>query len=101
MAHAIKPAVMSNTITSAHGRWLCYRFDPPPDALPLEGGAGSGDSGGPLLGENGNGWLLLGLTSWVDAQSTLRTPGRYGQISCNVRLSHYVDWIERVIASER
>lgn len=89
-----------NKITSADGRWLCYIFDSPSEALPLEGGSGSGDSGGPILIRAENDWLLAGLTSWTDPQSSVRTPGRYGQISCNVRLSHYKDWIERVIAAE-
>jgi chymotrypsin len=87
-----------NKITSAHGRWLCYIFDKPSDALPLEGGTGSGDSGGPALIQAKNDWLLAGLTSWSDPQSTIRTPGRYGQITCNVRLSYYKDWIESVIS---
>jgi hypothetical protein len=85
-----------NRITSADGRWLCYVFDKPSDALALEGGSGSGDSGGPVLIQSGKDWLLAGLTSWSDAQSVIRTPGRYGQISCNVRLSHYSDWIEEI-----
>ncbi len=89
-----------NKITSAHGRWLCYVFDKPSDALPLEGGAGSGDSGGPVLVEAERAWVLAGLTSWVDAQSTIRTPGRYGQVTCNVRLSHYRSWIDSVIAAQ-
>lgn len=89
-----------NKITSADDRWLCYIFDKPSDALPLEGGSGSGDSGGPILIQNGKNWLLAGLTSWSDAQSTIRTPGRYGQISCNVRLSHYNGWIESVISGQ-
>lgn len=89
-----------DTVTSADGRWLCYAFDPPATALPLEGGSGSGDSGGPVLIQAGNGWLLAGLTSWSDPQSTVRTPGRYGQVSCNVRLSHYTDWIEGVISAQ-
>jgi chymotrypsin len=87
-----------NKITSAHGRWFCYVFDKPSDALPLEGGSGSGDSGGPILLQIKNDWLLAGLTSWADPQSTIRTPGRYGQISCNIRLSHYKNWIESVIS---
>jgi chymotrypsin len=87
-----------NKVTSAHGRWFCYVFDKPPDALPLEGGSGSGDSGGPILIQAEKDWLLAGLTSWADPQSAIRTPGRYGQISCNVRLSHYRDWIEGVIS---
>jgi chymotrypsin len=87
-----------NKVTSAAGRWFCYVFNDPLDALPLEGGSGSGDSGGPILIETEKEWLLAGLTSWTDVQSTNRTPGRYGQVSCNVRLSHYKDWIESVIS---
>ena len=87
-----------NKVTSAHGRWLCYSFDKPSDALPLEGGSGSGDSGGPVLIRSGKGLSLAGLTSWSDPQSTVRIPGRYGQISCNVRMSHYAEWIESVIS---
>jgi chymotrypsin len=86
-----------NKITSAHGRWICYVFDEPSAALPLEGGSGSGDSGGPVLIQTASDWELAGLTSWSDPQSTVRTPGRYGQVTCNVRLSHYRDWIERVV----
>ncbi len=89
-----------NKATSAHGRWLCYMFDEPSDALPLENGAGSGDSGGPILIQVEKDWLLAGLTSWVDPQSSIRTPGRYGQISCNVRLSHYKEWIDSVISAQ-
>ncbi len=89
-----------NKVTSAHGRWFCYMFDKPSDALSLEGGSGSGDSGGPILIQAGKDWLLAGLTSWSDPQSTIRTPGRYGQITCNVRLSHYKDWIESVISAQ-
>lgn len=89
-----------NKVTSADGRWLCYLFDAPAQALPLEGGSGSGDSGGPVLLQAGNDWRLAGLTSWSDPQSTNRTPGRYGQITCNVRLRHYRDWIRSEIAGE-
>ena len=88
-----------NKVTSAHGRWVCYVFDEPSNALPLEGGSGSGDSGGPVLMQAGEDWVLAGLTSWADPQSVIRTPGRYGQISCNVRLSHYTEWIEGVLAA--
>lgn len=87
-----------NKITSAYGRWLCYLLDEPSEALPLEGGSGSGDSGGPVMVRSGENWSLVGLTSWVDPQSTVRVPGRYGQISCNVRVSHYAEWIESVIS---
>lgn len=84
-----------NVVTSADGRWFCYRFDAPPEALPREGGTGSGDSGGPVLAKEGEAWVLAGLASWVDPQSAERRPGRYGQFSCNVRLGHYRDSIDR------
>lgn len=89
-----------NKVTSAHGRWFCYLFDKPAQALPLEGGSGSGDSGGPILVQAEKGWELAGLSSWVAPQGAARTPpGRYGQISCNVRLGHYKRWIEDTLSA--
>jgi len=89
-----------NKITSAYDRWFCYVFDEPPSALPLEGITGNGDSGGPALIQVDDQWLLAGLAAWKFFQGNVMTsrPGRYGQTSCNVRLSHYVEWIESVIS---
>lgn len=90
-----------NKVTSAHGRWFCYAFDRPSEALPLEGGSGSGDSGGPVLIQADEDWLLAGLTSWTAPQGARTSrPGLYGQISCNVRLGHYREWIESVISAQ-
>lgn len=90
-----------NKVTSADGRWFCYVFDKPSETLPLEGGSGSGDSGGPILIQAGQDWLLAGLTSWTVPQGVVRTPpGQYGQISCNVRLRHYKDWVESMISPQ-
>lgn len=91
-----------NTITSAHGRWFCYVFDKPPLALPLEGATGNGDSGGPALIRVEDKWLLAGLTSWKNVQGNLTTahPGRYGETSCNVRLSHYTEWLENTMSAQ-
>lgn len=91
-----------NTITSAHDRWLCYVFDEPPAALPLEGVLGNGDSGGPVLIQNEGQRALAGLASWKFVHGHVMTarPGRYGQISCNVRLSHYREWIEGVMSGQ-
>jgi len=39
----------TNIINQTTDKWLFYRFDQSPDALPLEGMTGSGDSGGPAI----------------------------------------------------
>lgn len=90
----------TNKITSAYDRWFCYVFDAPPSALPLEGMMGNGDSGGALLIQTEGQPRLAGLASWKVVSGNVLTawPGRYGQIGCNVRLSHYAGWIESVIA---
>lgn len=89
-----------NTVTSAHDRWLCYVFDAPPAALPLEGALGNGDSGGPLLIEVEDQWTLAGLGAWKVVAGDVRTarPGQYGQTTCGVRLSHYAKWIMGVMS---
>ncbi len=91
-----------NTITSAYERWFCYVFDEPPSALPLEGVLGNGDSGGPALVQTKDQWLLAGLASWKFVHGHVMTarPGRYGQIGCNVRLSHYRAWIENIMSEQ-
>ncbi|MDR7194565.1 hypothetical protein J2W68_003313 [Luteimonas terrae] len=91
-----------NTVSSAYDRWFCYVFDAPPEALPLEGTLGNGDSGGPLLIEVDGRWVVAGLGAWKIVSGDVRTarPGRYGQTACNVRLSHYADWIDSVIAEQ-
>lgn len=88
-----------NVVTSADDRWICYVFDGPDAALPLEGKTGSGDSGGPVLIETETGWTLAGLASWGFIVGDVRTtrPGLYGQTTCNVRVSRYLSWIEAVM----
>ncbi len=91
-----------NKITSAYDRWFCYVFDEPLSALPLEGVLGNGDSGGPVLIQVEDQWSLAGLASWKVVHGNVVTarPGRYGQTGCNVRLSHYIQWIENVISEQ-
>lgn len=91
-----------NTVTSAYDRWFCYVFDEPASALPLEGVPGNGDSGGPVLVQDGDDWRLAGLAAWKVGQGNVMTsrPGRYGQVNCNVRLSHYADWVQGVMSEQ-
>jgi len=89
-----------NKITASEGRWIGYRFDEPPNALPLEASIGSGDSGGPMLISIGEEWQLAGITAWKRAvvTGTQLHPGRYGETCYGVRLANYADWIETTIA---
>jgi secreted trypsin-like serine protease len=99
-----------NVIVGADARYVWYRFDPPPSALPLEGVTGSGDSGGPLLIGDGNSKQLVGLASWSKYPPghpflSKWAPGRpfveglYGEITYGVRISSYVQWIRSVISA--
>lgn len=90
-----------NTVSAAEGRWLSYVFDKQPAALPLEGMAGNGDSGGPLLVAIGSQLQVAGLTSWkrVDGNPAAFRPGKYGQTNYGVHLSYYTEWIEATMAS--
>jgi hypothetical protein len=89
-----------NRVSSAYDRWFCVVFDEPASALPLEGVGGNGDSGGPALVQAGDEWRLAGVAAWKAVQGDVRTarPGRYGQTSCYVRVSHYAEWIEGVLS---
>lgn len=91
-----------NEITSAYDRWFCYRFDEPSSALPLEGALGNGDSGSPVLVQVEDQWLLSGVASWKVVEGNVMTAkyGRYGEVACNVRLSHYADWIKSVMSGQ-
>jgi hypothetical protein len=98
-----------NVIVGADARYVWYRFDPPPSALPLEGITGSGDSGGPLFIGDGRSRQLVGLASWGKYPPdhpfwSKYAPGRpfveglYGEIVHGVRISSYIPWIEGVIS---
>jgi hypothetical protein len=97
-----------NVIVGADARYVWYRFDSPPSALPLEGVTGSGDSGGPLLIGDGSSRRLVGLASWSRypsghpflskwAPDRRFVEGLYGEIGCAVRISSYIRWIESVM----
>ncbi|WP_313143088.1 trypsin-like serine protease [Stenotrophomonas sp.] len=90
-----------NAVTGGNDRYLWYRFDGPGNGLPLEGVIGSGDSGGPLLIREPQGWQVIGLGSWITAvpEHALEA-GYHGQVVHNVRISRYAGWIGSVIDGE-
>lgn len=75
-----------------------YDFDSP-DSTGLAGGSlgnnvetliGPGDSGGPLLLGNGNGYSLVGVNTFVEGYG-----GRFGDIGGGIVLAPYLDWISQ------
>jgi hypothetical protein len=91
-------------------RYVWYRFNAPPAALPLEGLTGSGDSGAPLFIGHGNSRQLIGLLSWGKYPPdhpfwNTYAPGRpfvqglYGQLGYAVRISRYIPWILSVTSA--
>lgn len=92
-----------NRIIDVQDQWLCYTFHKPPSALPLEGISGDGDSGGPALIQVKGQWQVAGLASWKRGKDNaiLLHPGFYGQTNYNVRVSHYANWIDRVIVADK
>ncbi|WP_346838277.1 trypsin-like serine protease [Microbulbifer sp. SAOS-129_SWC] len=90
-----------NVISGVDTRWISYTFDSPKSALPLEGAAGDGDSGSPVLIREKGQWQLAGLVSWDSSPRDLRTyrGPNYGDGGNNVRISHYFAWIEGTISA--
>ncbi|MFC4763187.1 S1 family peptidase [Dyella koreensis] len=99
-----------NVIVGDDARYVWYRFDPPPSALPLEGITGSGDSGGPLLVGDGSSRQLVGLASWSKyppdhpfwktwAPDRPFVEGLYGEVVYAVRVSSYIPWIQGVMSA--
>lgn len=95
--HDGKLRLAYSSIISADDRWLRLRFAPPPQALPLEGMPGTGDSGGPIMIEVGGRWVVAGLVSHKFASGEIRTFKccHYGQISYQSRTSYYLPWIRK------
>jgi hypothetical protein len=102
-AHRTEMRRAFNVVSTADTRWIGYVFDSGPAAHPLEGMSGSGDSGGPVLIEEAGQWKLAGLTSWTFAEGRVGAwkPGHYGSKAFAVRVSRYLDWIDRMLASDR
>lgn len=94
-------------IVEAKAQWLYYTFDCGNQTLPLEGVAGGGDSGGPVLIEQNGAWALAGVITGMyglkaellAARSGTFRWGICGQSFSNSRISYYARWIEDTIAS--
>jgi len=78
-----------NNVVVHAGETIRYRFDGPPNALPLEAVAWSGDSGGPALLND----QIIGVNSGGDCCD-------YGVMDEYSRLSSKLPWIQASIAAD-
>ena len=85
----------TNVIDDAGPIRLFLKFDPPPGGTALEGIGGPGDSGGPLIIEQGGRLYLAGISS----ASMNGKPGAYGVTDVYIRISSYAGWIDAQNAS--
>ncbi len=97
-----KLRMATNQIEEADEQWLLLRFDAPPETTDLEGIAGPGDGGSPVLLATDQGWALAGIRSTqVSGQASGSLgEGYYGVWEYYTRLSKYLLWIESVVGSD-
>jgi hypothetical protein len=90
----------TNRVQKAEGARLIFDFDAPgdPDATPLEGISGDGDSGGPAYVEREGTLYIVGVSSAQDARPTGRKIGRYGVLELYPRVSAHAVWIRATLA---
>ena len=89
------PLVPLETCKAAYGSWLVTDKMICAGYQKLVKGACYGDSGGPLMVQDGNGqWLQIGIVSWGP-------PGcvAFGQYDVFTRVSQFTDWIDTCIAN--
>ena len=83
----------TNIVEDRDRNWLFFRFDPPIQALDLEGISGEGDSGGPAFIQQGDRLFLAGVSSGQKGGKF----GTYGVREYYARISTNLEWIENVI----
>ncbi len=88
----------TNVISNVSKRWLAFQFDEPPNATPLEGISGDGDSGGPAFIERDGLSFLAGVSSWQDHHGP---EGYYGAKEFYVRISSYTKWINKIVNNQK
>lgn len=82
----------TNKVDAVDEHWIHFRFDAPgdPRVTELEGISGPGDSGGPALLQDGDEFVIVGISS---NQTGDKGRGRYGQVEHYTRVGRYLDWI--------
>jgi len=88
-------------VTGVNERWLELRFEAAAQALPHEAMPADGDSGAPVLLNIQGEPRLVGLVSHKFASGQLAEFRccLYGQITYQVRISRYTNWIDAVISA--
>lgn len=90
--------LIDNSTGDSH--YLYWDFDNPDSdkVTPLEGVAGPGDSAGPAFLKVDGTYYLAGVGSAQSTQATGGIEGLYGVTEYYVRVSTFIDWIEKTIS---
>lgn len=90
--------LVDNSTDDSH--YLYWEFDDPDSdkVTPLEGVAGPGDSAGPAFLKIDDTYYLAGVGSAQSTQATGGIEGLYGVTEYYVRVSTFIDWIEKTIS---
>lgn len=94
-----RPRAGENTVDATLETIMAFRFDAPPDALPLEAVSAPGDSGGPALITQDGQLFVAGVSSAQDDEAGNGYPGSYGVVEYYVRVSQLADWIDSHIGN--
>jgi hypothetical protein len=87
-----------NRVDSVEDDWLIIPFDAPPNAEPLEGISGPGDSGGPAIISIDGVDYLAGVSSRNDASGLALCS--YGTVERYARVSSHAQWISETTSEE-
>ena len=92
----------TNSVLRVQESLLVFRFDPPDDAdaTKLEGISGPGDSGGPAYLERDGKLYVIGVSSGQDSRPADRKEGHYKVLEYYPRVSHFAEWILRIIRED-
>ena len=90
---------VTNKISDLEEEWLQTIFSRPPGGTELEGMGAGGDSGGPMLVEVDGKALVAGVSSIAEYLDAEGEEGSYGAFESYARVSHYVRWIDGVVAA--
>lgn len=92
--------LVENSTNDSHYLYWVFDYPDSDKVTQLEGVAGPGDSAGPAFLKIDDVYYLAGIGSAQSTQATGGIEGLYGVTEYYVRVSTFIDWIEKTISEE-